>query len=51
MTEMIEYNTILKVTDDEGAIHLLVNLRYTVIVIEAHTLHSKYATFNDPFIL
>ena len=39
MTEMIEYNTIFKVTDDEGEIHLLVNLRYTVIVTEAITLH------------
>ena len=34
MTEMIESNAILEVTDDEGAINLLISLKCTVIVAE-----------------
>ena len=29
---MIDYYTVLQVTDDEGEIQLLINIRYTVIV-------------------
>ena len=34
MTERIESNTSLDVADDEGSIHLLINLKYTVIVTD-----------------
>ena len=34
MTERIEYNTILEGTDDEGAIHLFINFKCTVIVAD-----------------
>ena len=34
MTEMIESNAILEVTDDEGAINLLISLKCTVIVAD-----------------
>ena len=33
MTESLDYNTILEVTDDEGEIHLLQNLKYILIVV------------------
>ena len=32
MTEMIESNTILEFTDVEVAIHLLIHIKYTVIL-------------------
>ena len=32
MTENIEYNTILEVTDYKIAVHLLINLKYAVIL-------------------
>ena len=32
MTERIEPSTILEVTDNEGAIHLLINMKPTVMV-------------------
>ena len=32
MTEIIESNTILEVTDVEGAIHLLIHIKCTVIL-------------------
>ena len=52
---MIEYNTILDVTDDEGAIHLIINMKYTVIVSEPvspiqNTPHSKSLVFYKNFI-
>ena len=47
MTEMIESNKILEATDDEGAIFLLINIKYTVIVSEPVPTHSKYAIFNE----
>ena len=31
---MIEYNAILEVVDDEGAIQLLLNNKYTVILVD-----------------
>ena len=34
MTVSIESNTILEVTDDEVATHLLINVKYIVIVAE-----------------
>ena len=34
MTERIYYNTILEVNGDEEAIHLLLNTKYIVIVVE-----------------
>ena len=34
MTERIESNKTLEVTDDEGANHLLISIKYTVIVVE-----------------
>ena len=34
MTVSIESNKILEVTDDEVAIHLLINIKYIVIVTE-----------------
>ena len=45
MTERIEYNTVLEVTDYEEEIHLLTNIKYTVIVIDPgypirNTTHS-----------
>ena len=33
-TERIESYKILEVTDDEGAIHLLINIKYTVIAAD-----------------
>ena len=33
MTERIESNTILEVTDDKGEIQLLISLKCTVIVV------------------
>ena len=32
LTEIISSYTVLEVTDDEGEIHLLINIKYTVIV-------------------
>ena len=32
MTERIESYKVVEVTDDEGAIHLLINIKYTLIV-------------------
>ena len=34
MTEIHESNTILEVTYDEGAVHLITNLKYTLILAE-----------------
>ena len=34
MTESIESNKILEGTDYEGEIHLLINIKYTVIVVD-----------------
>ena len=34
MTERIYSNTVLEVTDDKGLIHLLINLKFIVIVVD-----------------
>ena len=34
---MIESYTILEVTDDEGEIHLLINIKYTLIVADTRS--------------
>ena len=34
MTESIDYNKLLEIADDELAIHLLINLKYIVIVAD-----------------
>ena len=50
MTERLDYNTILEVTDDEREIHLLLNLKYIVIVVDPvspirNTPHSMSLLF------
>ena len=35
LNESIYSYTVLEVAGDEGAIHLLINIRYTVIVVDA----------------
>ena len=52
MTESIDYNTILEVTDNEGEIHLLISLKCTVIVEDPsspilNTPHSTSHVFCD----
>ena len=37
MTESIDSNTILEGTDDEGQIHLFLNTKYIVIVVDTVT--------------
>ena len=37
ITEGIEYYNILELTDDEGSIHLIINIRYTVIVVDPNS--------------
>ena len=34
MTEDIEYNTVLEVSDDKGVIHLVINLKNIVKVVD-----------------
>ena len=34
ITEIVEYNTILEVTDDYGSIHLLINIKCTLTVVD-----------------
>ena len=34
MNEMIDSNVIFEVIDDEGAIQLLLNIKYTVILVD-----------------
>ena len=50
MTEKLEYNKILEGADYEGAIHLLLNFKYTLIVVEPvypilNTPHSTIIVF------
>ena len=52
MTEIIESNKILEFTNDEGAIHLLISLKCTVIVEDPsspilNTPHSTSHVFCD----
>ena len=44
MNENIESNKSLEVTDDEGEIHFLINITYTVIVAEpgSHINNTSY---------
>ena len=37
ITESIYYYIVLEVTDDEGEINLLINIRYTVVVAEPNS--------------
>ena len=43
MTEGVESNKLLEVTDDEWTIHLLINLKYTVVVAD-----NGYPMQNTP---
>ena len=50
ITERIESHKILEVTDDEGEIHLLINIKYKLIVVEPgfpfkNTSHSTGLVF------
>ena len=52
MTERIEYNTILDVTEDEVAMHLLISLKFTVKLAETgspirNTPHSTIRVFCE----
>ena len=52
MNEKIESNTILEVTDDEGSIQLLINIKYIVIVADTgypiiNTPHSTILSFCE----
>ena len=46
ITERIESNKILEVTDDEGAIYLLINLKFAVIREDTNLTLSRYATLH-----
>ena len=56
MTERIDPNTTLEVTDNEGAIHLFINLKCTVMVADPGSpilsmLHSKSLVFCETIII
>ena len=56
MTEIVDYNTIVWVTDDEGEICLLVNLKYTVKVADPgspirNTPYSTSLVFCETIVL
>ena len=44
ITERFKSTSILEVTDDKGVIHLLINIKCIVIVVESSPPLSKYAT-------
>ena len=55
ITERIEYYKILKITDDEGEIYLLKNIKYTVIVAYPgspirNTPHSMSLVFCETIV-
>ena len=50
MTENIEYNAILEISDDKGVIHLVINLKHIVKVVDPilpfqNTPHSTKCVF------
>ena len=52
MTKNIEYNELLEVSEDKGVIHLVINLKYIVKVVEAgfpfkNTPHSTNFVFCE----
>ena len=51
MTKNIDSNKCFEVSDDEGEIHLLINIKYTVIVTETGSHHPKYSILHETGIL